>query len=409
MNEALKCAQPTDKSSQETFLAAVESTEPVSGLTHNYYRYPGRFSPEFARATILTFSDPGDIVFDPFMGGGTTLVEALSNGRHSVGSDISSLSRFVASVKTTLLSNQELRRIERWVESLVPSLNLRYPAIRAETWRKAGYQRHIPWPIRKSIELALARVDELPTPKERRFARCILLKVGQWALDVRQCIPIAQEFRLQLSNYCRMFVEGMQELRRAVRANNPRGHSNPACLRLQAPAKGLATLKTFSDLSWRPRLVVTSPPYPGVYALYHRWKVQGRKESPAPFWLADCLDGQGQAHYCFGHRKQPGLDNYFKGIKECFSAVRSVVAQDALIVQMLAFSAPDWQLSRFLDSMTDAGFDEVLPASLGIQVDGRLWRTVPGRRWFALIQGRLATSQEVVLFHRPRKVRSSLD
>src|SRR5713226_4565358 len=148
MKVRLKSVQPTYKSWQEAFLAGVESTEPVSGLTHNYYRYPGRFSPEFARATILTFSDPGDIVFDPFMGGGTTLVEALANGRHSVGSDISSLSRFVASVKTTVLSDHQLWRIERWVELLLPSLNLRHPAIRAETWRNDGYQRHIPWPIR---------------------------------------------------------------------------------------------------------------------------------------------------------------------------------------------------------------------------------------------------------------------
>jgi hypothetical protein len=52
--------------------------------------------------------------------------------------------------------------------------------------------------------------------------------------------------------------------------------------------------------------------------------------------------------------------------------------------------------------MKEAGFDEVMPESLGIPVDERLWRTVPGRRWFALIQGHLATSHEVVLFHRPR-------
>jgi hypothetical protein len=80
--------------------------------------------------------------------------------------------------------------------------------------------------------------------------------------------------------------------------------------------------------------------------------------------------------------------------------VRRVIAPAALVVQLVAFKEPDWQLSRYLESMSAAGFDEVLPASLGIPVQGRLWRKVPGRRWFALIQGELATSQEVVLFHR---------
>ena len=46
---------------------------------------------------------------------------------------------------------------------------------------------------------------------------------------------------------------------------------------------------------WRaPQLVVTSPPYPGVHVLYHRWQVDGRKEAPLPFMIANKLDGAGQ-------------------------------------------------------------------------------------------------------------------
>ena len=58
------------------FLAAVQTLQPVVGYTHNFYRYPARFSPLFARATIEAFSRSGDVVLDPFMGGATTLVEA---------------------------------------------------------------------------------------------------------------------------------------------------------------------------------------------------------------------------------------------------------------------------------------------------------------------------------------------
>ncbi len=69
---------------------------------------------------------------------------------------------------------------------------------------------------------------------------------------------------------------------------------------------------------------------------------------------------------------------------------------------MVAFAEPHWQIPRYLEFMQDAGFDQVMPESLGISVDERLWRAVPGRRWFALIQGSLATSKEIVLFHRPK-------
>src|ERR1035441_10683303 len=70
----------------------ISSTDPVSGLTHNFYRYPARFSPDFVRSVLLEFSKVGDLVYDPFMGGGTTLVEAASLGRHCIGTDISSRS-----------------------------------------------------------------------------------------------------------------------------------------------------------------------------------------------------------------------------------------------------------------------------------------------------------------------------
>ena len=86
----------------------ISSTDPVSGLTHNFYRYPARFSPDFVRSVLLEFSDIGDLVYDPFMGGGTTLVEAASLGRHCIGTDISSLAAFIARVKTTVLSDAQL-------------------------------------------------------------------------------------------------------------------------------------------------------------------------------------------------------------------------------------------------------------------------------------------------------------
>lgn len=61
------------------------------------------------------------------------------------------------------------------------------------------------------------------------------------------------------------------------------------------------------------------------------------------------------------------------------------------------------QIPKFLEAMDSAGFDEVSPESIGLPVNDRLWRSAPGRRWFALIQGTLATSREVVLFHRPKR------
>ncbi len=67
---------------------SARDTARVKGLTHEFYRYPARFSPTFVRGAIETFTEPGDWVIDPFAGGGTTLVEAMALGRNALGIDI---------------------------------------------------------------------------------------------------------------------------------------------------------------------------------------------------------------------------------------------------------------------------------------------------------------------------------
>lgn len=62
---------------------AVSNREKVTGAPHDFYKYPARFSPIFAREAIKCFTRPGDFVLDPFCGGGTTLVEAISLGRRT--------------------------------------------------------------------------------------------------------------------------------------------------------------------------------------------------------------------------------------------------------------------------------------------------------------------------------------
>src|SRR5688572_26915072 len=85
---------------ETAMVAAARDSNPVEGLTHSHYRYPARFSPRLARTAIELFSEQGDLVIDPFVGGGTTCVEAMAQSRRSVGTDISSLATFVSQAKT---------------------------------------------------------------------------------------------------------------------------------------------------------------------------------------------------------------------------------------------------------------------------------------------------------------------
>lgn len=376
---------------------AARDAKPVVGLTHNYYRYPARFPPQMVRAVIEAFSQPGDLVLDPFAGGGTTLVEALAQGRSAFGSDVSTLAEFVSTVKTTLLDDAVLDDAAAWANTAVEAIRMDKPEPAFPTWATAGYFKHLGhkrfWRIRKALAQAIATVDVCASVEAERFARCIVLRTAQWALDGRRLVPSIDGFRKALLLTCREMTLGMHKLK--VEAGR---HDEASVEYRSRSAVGLENDPAFA--SRLANLVMTSPPYPGVHVLYHRWQVGGGKETGAPFWIANTLDGSGGSHYTMGDRKAAGLDQYFDTIEASLKSVSAVCAADAVVVQVVAFAQPEWQLPRYLEACARAGLAEFRLPVLALEGDGRLWRKVPNRRWHAHQKGATSSSNEVMLFHQ---------
>ncbi len=385
---------------QQALIAGARDAAPVRGLTHGFYKYPARFSPAFVRSAINAFTNPGDLVLDPHVGGGTTLVEALAAGRHAVGIDISALAEFVAKVKSTVFSEAELERMASWAARLPEAIDIHKPSVEFSDYHERGYYKHLDhssrWRLRKAIEQGMASAIHLGTPRLESFGRCVVLRTAQWALDGRSKKTSIDEFRDFLGTTASEMVQGARKLRAAVVAN---GSHRPTIRIINRSAAGLEDDERMQGRR-APRLVVTSPPYPGVHVLYHRWQVDGRKEAPLPFMIANKLDGAGSSYYTMGDRKFPELKTYFDNIRATMSSVSAIADKNTVVVQMVAFSDPEWQLKRYLETMEEAGLTEAFLPALKGQGDGRLWRSVPGRRWYSDQRGDTPGSQEVVLIHR---------
>ena len=149
-----------------------------------------------------------------------------------------------------------------------------------------------------------------------------------------------------------------------------------------------------------PRLILTSPPYPGVHVFYHRWQVRGGKETPAPFWIANCPDGRGESSYTFGSRKQRDLASYYENASAALNSIARISDRKTTLAQMIAFSDPSWQLPQYLAIMEKAGFVESKMSHSAKWPDGRIWRSVPNRKWYAGPRGSIPSCSEVVLVHR---------
>jgi hypothetical protein len=389
--------------------AAALSRTPISlgprrtNSPHEFYRYPGRFSPAFARAAIAAFSQPHELVLDPFVGGGTTAVEALLSGRRSLAADLNPLATFVTRVKTQVLDDKSLQVVQQWIEELPRTTLLTRSITGSDTWLDQGYLKGLDtkptWRLAKVIRLALAAVEPLDTTAAA-FCRCIVLRSAQWALDMRRVIPSVEEFRSALV----LHGSGMLAVAAAFPEGLPVCSYRPHVLNQGVP--GLARMLGGGATS-DPALVLTSPPYPGVYVNYHRWKLQGRREIRAPYWIVDQPDGHGLAHYTMHARAEPTLNTYFDRLQLAFEDIALLCTSRTTVVQLVGFNNPLDQLPRYLSIMSNVGFEEVLFRQLGTAEDGRLWRSVPSRRWWAEAHSRRSvaphTAQEVVLVHRLRR------
>ncbi|MDP9378617.1 MAG: hypothetical protein M3Q29_00400 [Chloroflexota bacterium] len=380
---------------ERRLLDSLHHSRPVTELTHNFYRYPARMSPRLPRELIALFTQPGDTVLDPFMGGGTTIVESLAAGRHAIGVDLNPLAVFVASAKTTQLHARDHRVLREWAQGLDLTGATVIPAVEAESRVKNLPEESLPLFAR-----AVESIRSLPLSRQQRFARCVLLRTGQWALDCKTEFPNGEEIKQTFLAHLEDMLARLDEFVQVVRSHDV--GSRRVTRRRKLFLRSIVGAEHEHRLAaerGNVKLVVTSPPYPGVHVLYHRWQVQGRRETPAPYWLIGAQDGHGASYYTMGDRKSIlGREGYFRTLIDSYTSVRSFLHPDALVVQLVAFADVASQLPAFLGAMQSAGYTEASPVVAGRE---QLWRSVPSRKWYNYLDSARHPARELLLFHRP--------
>ena len=234
-------------------------------LTHGFHAYPARMHPAIPRAILRDLGHARDI-FDPFMGSGTTLIEAALAGRASAGGDINPLAVSLTRLKTNRMEAAELVALVHHARAIGERSRARIKA-RQKPEHRAGVARTTQDWFAPHVRLELEGLtDELVAEKVparirnalRLVLSSILVKVSRQRTDAAS--GEREEKQIGKGLPTRMFVRKAEELAERLRdfcARVP--PSTPAPDARQADARELPWTTGSFDL------VITSPPYLGTY------------------------------------------------------------------------------------------------------------------------------------------------
>lgn len=172
-------------------------------LSHKAHSFPAKFPPQLPRKFILELTNPGDVVLDPMMGSGTTVLEAFLEGRQAIGFDIDPLAMLLAQVKTTPYNIAELSVIgNRILKEARKTAYLYSDSLKLEKFRRFDSKtlEFIDYWFADEVQLELLalsiQIEKIDSAKVRDFFKLIfssiiITKTGgvSYALDLAHTRP----------------------------------------------------------------------------------------------------------------------------------------------------------------------------------------------------------------------------
>ena len=266
--EALYAEIDLELSWSEDELPQVQRTKHV----HALHPYLGKYVPQLVEIFLQRYFAPGDRIYDPFVGSGTTLVEANVFGAHAVGCDISAFNCLLARVKTATYS--------------LPALELSLKGALEQT-RRAGRSKQSTtdwlerWYAPTALDelLAFRQAAVQLDPLARQVAEVILSRAARSArltthfdLDFPKA-PVHQTYYCHKhKRMCRPVGEAAKFLRRYTVDTHRRLRAF-AELRKRRDVTVIHGDARMLDLPAKATGIITSPPYPGLidYHEQHRY------------------------------------------------------------------------------------------------------------------------------------------
>ena len=254
-------------------------------LSHSIHRYSGKFIPFIARSVIELVSQEGETILDPYMGSGTTVLEALLLKRIALGVDMNPLGVLISKVKTTPVNTNQLHKVlddfHYLCNKLNPTLNqgllfnnhnnaidsIFNSYLEDDRWNDPWYKKWFNDGVRRQLIILSQFIDAINNPDIQNIAKVSFSDILRRCSNAHQGYPNVmfdknhQERPLPSSLFIKRLNEIAQSL---VEMSEALRHLNKAIIK-EGDATNLSFIKCNSIDA-----IVTHPPYIGSvpYAEY---------------------------------------------------------------------------------------------------------------------------------------------
>lgn len=306
--------------------------------------YPASFITAIPGNIIDIFTEPGDMVWDPFCGSGTSALEAYRKGRNFFGNDISEIAILISNAKISLAISRnkvhtEFNKIKRELQRIEfdKSFNISPSSkLITDASQLCSYNELLPWYNEFTFENLLSLYGYLHTyPCDKHFKLIyltIFLSVTKlacaqqktWGHIADNVLPTKDQLSKEYNVY-QGFIRKLTKVEEHL--NNLIIVRKGGKCRLKVDDARQCTPSSRADI------VITSPPYPSMADYLTSQRLEY-------LWLGyDVADinryKQMEVGARFRRHSPKRNEMYLDGMKQCFANIIKNVKNNGLVVIVL--------------------------------------------------------------------------